>query len=386
MSLDPNFGDAFIYWSLRLLLLSVLTYSGYKISYLEDGSKFWRSCTAPLLLYSLIQGLRYMRGTDYSHYMQDLEGNLFTEYREPLYNLWLDIFQISGLPFFVGFIFYSFIFFFSYLCVVKHFQQTAVWALPMFLIITGSGSECFVRQYFALSFILFAFHYYYENNIYAMLISLFICCLIHFSGLFAISLFLLFAYVRIDKIYCCEKPWFFIFLYCVIYFFWDTSYFNIFSEYLQLISIDESYFGSGYIENADRWFSEEGSLSNVHGTKMEVGIILRAFTFISNFCIIWFGWYTIKFNRKMSLFYGFSYLYIIISQISSDIEIYRRFTHWVVCFLPIMYGAIFCYCKWNNIVLKYMVIFVFLITYLFYGTINMIGTKGYAGCGFVWDA
>lgn len=380
-------GDPIIYWLLRTALMITLIISGYGISNKNSkGEYFWKWANPSLIAYSLIQGLRYMRGADYFHYMQDLEGNLWTEYKDPLYLLWLAFFQSTGLPYPVGFVFYSFLLFFSFLLIVKHFPKTAIWALPLFLLLTNS-SENIIRQYFAICFIMFALHFYIEDKRRLMFICLIACAMIHFSGLFAIMMFLFFAYFRIENKIKMKKPWALIIIFLFVYFFWNNNYFKFVTEFLATLDLEENTVGLTYVENAERWFSEEGSIQLVLGNKAAaVSKIYLTAEFLSKSALIWFGWFAMKNNKQLSVVYWFTYLALLLDVISGDIEIYRRFYNWLVYLAPIMYGAIFVYYKWDKLWLRAAIVCLFIISYGFYGFIRQFGQIGYAGCAFIWDA
>lgn len=384
---SANIGDPIIYWILRLILMATLIISGYGISKNEaKGSLFWKWATPSLIAYSLIQGLRYMRGADYAHYMGDLQGHLFTDYTDPLYLLWLNFFHFTGLPYPVGFVFYSFLLFFSFLLVVKHFPKTALWALPMFLLLTGSA-ENIIRQYFAICFIMFAFHFYLDKKKIAMLACLIACTMIHFSGIFAVVLFLFFAYFRLEDKSRIKKPWILIGLYIYLYYFFDVSYFKTLTDFLSKLNVGDNVAGGQYLNDADRWFSSDGSIQLVLGTKAAVvSKINQTVDFLSKLVVIWFGWFAMKNNKQLSVVYWFMYVALIIKEIGGDIEMYGRLYNWLVYLSPIMYGAIFYYCNWRKRWLKITVMAVFLITYGFYGFLRQLGQSGYAGCAFIWDA
>ena len=150
-------GDPILFWVLRLVVLLSFFLSGYLVSYKDKEGKFyWKYSSICIIIYSLVEGLRWNRGRDYPHYYQDLTGSLFTDYDEIAYLTWIEFFKFTGFPFWVGFIFYSFLFVYGFCFLIKRFRAQAIWALPLFFIVTVSASENLIRQFLAMSMFEFA--------------------------------------------------------------------------------------------------------------------------------------------------------------------------------------------------------------------------------------
>ena len=103
-------GDPFLFWVLRLVVLLSLFYSGYLITYKDKNeTHYWKYSSIGIIVYSLVEGLRWDRGVDYMHYYQDITGNLYTNYSEIVYVWWTEFFKFTDLPYWTAFIFYSFL-------------------------------------------------------------------------------------------------------------------------------------------------------------------------------------------------------------------------------------------------------------------------------------
>ena len=158
-------GDPILYWILRFIVLLSFFLSGYLISYKDkNGRNYWKYSSICIIFYSLIEGLRWNRGVDYPHYYQDLTGKLFTDYDEIVYWGWIQFFKFTGLPYWVGFIFYSFVFVYGFCFLIKKFKNQAIWALPLFFIVTISSSENLIRQFLAMSMFEFALYFFLEKK------------------------------------------------------------------------------------------------------------------------------------------------------------------------------------------------------------------------------
>lgn len=216
-------GDPVIYWILRIILLCILLFCGYGIGHYPKHSNVFIYIAA--LFYSLIQGLRWQRGVDYVHYYNDLVS-LFGRYGgsigyeitpdpEPLYKFWVYIFFYSDLPYYFAFIIYSLLLIVPILMIAKKYNKIAIYLLPIFYLITCTSSENLVRQYFALSFLEFAYVAYLYNRKIWMYILLLCVPLIHLSGLFGCVLFVFFTYFNV-KI---RKPYILMILLAIVTFF-----------------------------------------------------------------------------------------------------------------------------------------------------------------------
>lgn len=387
-------GDPIVYWALRLLLLAILINSGWRISYKDkDGDNYWMNVFPSIIAYSLIQGLRWNRGADYPHYYQDLTGTLFTEYKEPIYLLWIDVFKWTGFPGPVGFVFYSFLLIFAFCCVLKYFRKGAVWTLPLFLLMTGSA-ENIIRQYFAVSFVLFAYYYYLRGINYRkeMWLCLAIVPMIHVSGLFADAFFLLCIYAHKIKFYLKWKQWYLyplLGLYIYVNYFWDARYFSFIVDFIDSLDLDEESYKAGYGIDAERWFTDEGSISKVlygRATVRTISLLNEISFFLTNVIMICGGYYLLKKKSGFLPVFWFSYLAIILKAIGGDIEMYGRFYNWLIYMAPIACGLILVEklpAKFKMIEMTIRVIF--FIYFGFYGVLRQLGSMGYAGCAFIWD-
>ena len=157
---NSNLGDPLVYWLFRILLLIVLAYSGYLISRLKEKEMklYWSLSIAPIILFSLFYGLRWMRGADYMHYVQDVEQGSKSYYindeTEIVYRWWCDLCANFHIAPEVVFTIYAALFIGGIFAVLRFYKKAAVWTLPMTVLITGASVECHFRQYFAVSFIL----------------------------------------------------------------------------------------------------------------------------------------------------------------------------------------------------------------------------------------
>lgn len=375
-----SIGDLSVYWFLKIFLILSLFWCGWGISYRNPQNKYFGLyAVIATVVYSVIEGLRWDRGVDYYNYYTELLGYQFKDDYEPLYKLIIDTFS-SLFPYWFSFIIYSAFFIISFLLVLKHYPKYAVWALPLLFIITESAAENLVRQFIGISFFLFGYNAYLNKKYITMLLSFLAVPLIHLSGVFVIAFFAFLVFFDIDN--RLSKPWLILGIYILLYFFWDTSFLGKYTQLLGSVSLLSGSQFDGYIENADRWFTTEGSLSYLNGG----GVLSTAsvvFGFLINIIIIYNGFYLYKKNRQFRIPYWFVYFSIVIRVIGADIELYNRFANWLYYFIPLIVAGVMTSPDMNRWE-KRFTCFIVLMTYV-YPLVRSIGIMPYSGCSFIWD-
>lgn len=385
MNWSSSTGDPIVYWTLYVLLTLVLTFCGRQIS--NDNEKqtnFKKYAWIAGVSYSLVEGLRWLRGADYYHYYMDLKSNFTSGYctpdPEPVYKLWVNFFHFTGLHPIIAFIFYSAILIAGVLMVFKKYPKAAIWGLPIFFLMTNSITENIIRQVFAISFLIFAYIAYLDDKKKWMFAMLCIVPLIHTSGLYGVALFLFLVYVKVPI----KEPWLLVALFLFVYYIWNPDWFQGFADYLSKLNLGDDV---KYISDSDRWFTSEGSIANVlgHGVA-KLSVLYVTVKFLVNLFIVLFGFYACKNDRKLQLVYYFSYIALIIETMAGDIELFNRFANWTGLFTPILIGILLSRINIPQMKRLQIVIYVvFAINFLFYGFIRSLGSLPYAGCGFIWD-
>ena len=388
MNYSVSTGDPAIYWTFYVLLTLILTFCGWGISKDDEKqSQFNKYAWIAGISYSLIEGLRWLRGADYYHYYMDLDTNfkagVCTPDPEPLYEWWVNLFHMTGLHPSIAFIIYSALLIFGVLLIFKSYPKAALWGLPLFFLMTNSQTENIIRQTLATSFLIFAYVAYLNEKKKLMIAMLCVVPLIHSTGLFGVALFLVFTYVKVPL----KQPWILVALFLFAYYFWNPDWFQGFADYLSKLNLGDDVKGQGYLDNSDRWFTSEVSITNVLGKKaVQLSMLYVSINFLVNLFIVLFGFYVCKDDRKLQTVYYFAYIALIIQTIAGDIEIFTRFSSWTNLLTPILVGVMFAKIKLPQIKNLQVVIYVvFAINYIFYGLIRSIGSLPYAGCGFIWD-
>lgn len=221
-----------------------------------------------------------------------------------------------------------------------------------------------------------------------MWISLCAVPLIHFSGIIAVIVFVISVYLPQCVVRKMQVNWLpcllvLLFLYC--YYFWDSSNLSYLVDFLQNYVKLDSEKASNYVDYADRWFTDEGSISNVLGKNAVVisllNTIVNIVTYVS---IIVLGFFAQKKDNKLFVAFYFSYLAIIIKTIGGDIEMFARFYNLFVVLMPLLIG-VYMYNIFKKIYVRNTVIVVYILNFLWYGFLREIINTSMFGYGFVWD-
>lgn len=388
MDWSSSTGDPFVYWSFYVLLVLILTYCGWGISNDDEKQTHFRKYAwIAGISYSLIEGLRWLRGADYYHYYMDLDTNfkatVCTPDPEPIYELWVNVFHSTGLHPSIAFIIYSALLIYGVLLIFKRYPKAAVWGLPVFFLMTNSQTENIIRQTLASCFLIFAYVAYLDDKKKLMFAMLCVVPLIHSSGLYGVALFLFFTYVKIPL----KQPWIFVALYLFAYYIWNPDWFQGFADYLSKLNLGDDVKGQSYLDNSDRWFTSEGSIATVLGNGVaQSSMLYITVKFLVNLFIVYFGFYACRNDRKLQTVYYFAYIALIIQTMAGDIELFTRFAHWTDLMAPILVSIVITKVNMSkNKQYKILVYTVFAINFIFYGLIRSLGFLPYAGCGFIWD-
>lgn len=371
------------FWALRLFLLGIMVFCGWGITYKNrDNNYYWYYAIPIIIFYTLIQGLRYDRGADYPHYAAELEYDIYAGSgitREFLYDLFVMIWRDLKIPFYYAFMIYSGLLITALMLVVKKLPKYAFWIVPLFYLFTLDASENFIRQFIALSFLFYAYYYYLEHKHKKMILMLCVIPLIHTSGLMAVGVFILLVYVDFTKRLKSAFP--LLAFYLILSLVWDVANLDSFADSLQTVDTfaDTNY--EGYVENSEKWFTEEGNLDLAKG--IENSALREVTDFICSCAIIWFGFAVCRRDRRFAIAYYGSYVAIILNLVGGGIELIGRMAWWLLPLEPIIIGGMLMPQKKYSVVDWALIGLFFLAYYVKF--FMQIGKPGLFGSAFVWD-
>lgn len=372
------YGNIYIYWFWIIFLFSVIIFAGWNIS---QNNKSYKLCSIiVVIVYALIEGLRWGRGADFFNYFHEISGFSERADSELIYGLIVDFWKALALPFWTFFVFCSGFFIASFLSLLRHFSKTAIWALPIFFVLTLDGSENLVRQYLGLSFFMLGYSAYLDNQKKKAYILMGATPLIHLSGIFIIGIFILFSKLKFYKEEKGNTLLYLIGFYLLLILFWDISRLSVVSDLIKMLPVSGRF--AVYANNSDRWFTGEGSLALINNGRVgnPYHIFLKKWFGI---CLIYYGYKACKINKNIQVIFCMAYVSMLLYVVGEDIEMYKRLDHWVIFSIPILVGFILKYVPIRpkiKLCIALLVIMVYMFPWL-----SKIGTMPYSGCAFVWD-
>lgn len=373
-------GDITIYWIINLFLFAIILFCSYNISHLRNNQSFRLYALIIIVFYAIVEGLRWDRGADYYSYYLEISGVIERSNSEFLYNIIFEVWRNLHLPFWTFFVFCSGFFIASFLSLLRHFSKTAIWALPIFFVLTLDGSENLVRQYLGLSFFMLGYSAYLDNQKTKAYILMGATPLIHLSGIFIIGIFILFLNLKFNKKGRTNTLLYLIGFYLLLILFWDISRLSVVSDLIKMLPVSGRF--AVYANNSDRWFTGEGSLALINNGRVgnPYHIFLKKWFGI---CLIYYGYKACKINKNVQVIFCMAYVSMLLYVVGEDIEMYRRLDHWVIFSIPILVGFILKYVPIRpkiKLCIALLVIMVYMFPWL-----SKIGTMPYSGCAFVWD-
>jgi hypothetical protein len=315
------------YFILRFFLVLSLVISGYNIQKKTLYGKFkypyWFAASLGLIFYSLIEGLRYGRATDYFSYKEYFESplNIQNVDVEFLFLIYCRSVQFLRIPYFISFIFFSFLLLYSCLKLLKQHREVALWSVPLFYLETIGQSENLLRHYAAFSLLIFSIHFFNKSKINKSFLFFLSAFFTHYSIIIVLPFLLWFHKVK--------NP--FLNLYVILSMYIISI---IFVPSLDLVAFFLDNFSSinlyeNYIDNKDIWLFGEG-LNNMEVNQFGIFYYLRLY--ISPFLILVMGYKLInKFHRNnFGLFYHIYFIGVILTPLSLSVPtefIYRLVLH-----------------------------------------------------------
>lgn len=238
------------------LFLCIIITAGILSS--KRNKHYWLSSIPVIVVFSLVEGLRYLRGTDYLNYALLYKYHGENASMEVIYTALQSFFYTINLPYWGIFIVYSFVWIVALLYLFKNNKKSILYGFPIFILLGLANFECFIRQNiaFAVIFVFLAFllEHKYKKAFFCAIIPPFI----HSSSIVFIFYILIIYLLSIKKRKCIPAS-IIIGLYVISTFILDSKILSGISEVIKLIPTIDGTVISSYIENADHWFGADAS-------------------------------------------------------------------------------------------------------------------------------
>ena len=343
------------YVVLLLLMLVALYYAGRNFS--KHGRILSQAGIGAIIVYTLNEGLRFGRGIDYNLYWQDYD----------YFSVGWDIHQNIGfyfiekffvyfdLPFQALVLFMSLMFILGTLFLMKRYLLVAMYALPLWAIMSKGAVENMLRWYLAYSFILIGLSFLLSKDRKGT--RLFVAfsaigCTIHYA-IIPIPIILYLILLRSKPIF---TPFTSISLFALLALLFETS---MLLPVADLINNYSFLFGtfSGYAENADFWLTNNAMGTSSSGLN-KPSILIIVF-------ILLFGYRCVeKADPKFVFAYNLFVIGAIFYTVGNRIEIFKRFDMIFYFYGAIVLGFIIKSCKGKQYTASILSLFViFLLLY-----------------------
>ena len=175
-------------------------------------------------------------------------------------------------------------------------------------------------------------------------------------------------------------------IYLFLYYFWDPSCLTPITSWMSTLSLGDSSNMSGYLENAEFWFSDESSLSERLGYVSNVASLFSSTISLVTTCIIIkYGYDLAQKNERYRVSYWFSFLSYIfyIFSYNGDFEIWKRLSVMFQLLLPIIIAGFITELSLKKVE-KYFV-YIFCGVYFLYNSFFSMWGQSIMGSAFVWD-
>ena len=330
-----------IYITLKLLEFIVFYISGKQLAKTKTNKSYWTIATFPILIFSIVEGLRFGRMIDYNLYAvryftlgNGIEG-VDKEY-EPLFDFLFTGAYNIGLPYYMFIFLQCFLLIFSILHLYKNFKNSLPYALPIVLSLIMMN-ENFIRWYLGFSFILLSISYTIQNKYKKSYLMLAAACLSHVGCIFFIPFIL--CYKFIDRKIVSPSILSLIYIFTVLAF--SISSMQILVSIANLAlglgigSLDPSL--EGYLSHMDLIISgEQGNMGmSEWGISKQIRVLL---TFLPIIYLTPKSLQNIKYGYYI---YNLSLFGIILTPLFSKVELLGRYSDAFIFFSSITGGILY---------------------------------------------
>lgn len=363
------------YFVLTLLYFFAIFVFGLKARK-SNVKTYWKNAIIPIILFSIIEGCRFGRGTDYLWYQSQYYSILNPiEDQEPLFMWIYQVLYLADIPFHLVTIIFAFCWITSVYVFLQDYRDSAPWNILFFLIYSLILFESAIRQFLSLSFVLIAFHFIARKRYTLFAVMAIMACSIHLSSIIYILLLVILSFYK-----RCFNWKLILGIYLFFVFIWDFSKSDSLVTIFTLLDLGTSKLNS-YINNAENWFS-----ANAAQEELIRSFPVKCFSAILDGYVIVYGYkITEKLHRpSLYLLYNLSMIGLLGLYGAFTLEITRRIFHPLFFFT----GIIIAYClKYKKMYLgsakEFLLVKLVSILVLFLWIKNIL--LSHAGQLFIWD-
>ena len=324
------------YIVIKLIEFFIFFVVGKEISKLKDDKSYWSTALPAIITFALVDGLRYMRMTDY-------EGNLwrygltdanFYQDSDILYSFAMYFCKITGIGFTGFMILQAAFLIFAIFVLLKRYKECAIYALPIVLPLICMN-ENFTRWFAAISFIFISYNNFIDKKYYKAGLYTICAALTHFAIILIIPLFLLHRIMDKKTIPLFISTPLLIFM---------TMFSNI-SSFGFIIIIANLILDTGIADGTSLAGHLRMMEALLAGNYLQMGFIetsmgVKIINLIKYLPIVIFG-AKIATEKKYIAFYNLAIIGIIFNPLLSQVELLSRYTLILVIFMFIVASMYF---------------------------------------------
>lgn len=161
---------------------------------------YWKCSLPAIVVYTLVEGLRYGRGVDFPNYLLAYHNiELYnTERWGFAFKMLYKLMHLIDIPEPMIFCVFSLITIVVFLFFMQNFREFSTFLFPLFLLATIGLSENLIRQYISIAFTMLAILYCIRKDLVRLVLSFILAFMFHKASLF-MAPFLLIAYIWPQK-------------------------------------------------------------------------------------------------------------------------------------------------------------------------------------------
>lgn len=319
----------------HIILLAIIVVHSQKLTHCNDKD-YWKCCFPLLLSFSIEEGLRWGRDTDWNLYYnvyEQIKNGADVNF-EFLFGSLLKNSAIIGLPYSIPITFCSFMWIFSLCYFIRQYKQCAKYFLPLCLLyFTVSVSNTF-RWHLAMSFFLISLRNLMDGH-WGKGIVFLVCTLGSHTAAFGMSLIGV-AFMYWFRRSFIVKPMLVVAISILLILLFQIDFMR------NVVSIFDMFATKrfeGYVNNAEHWFYSE----TFEGERKS---LMQYLLLMTPFYVVLFISHRLQIKKELPdgyMFYNLLSFLIVFRSVTSGIELLQRMAMFYEFVLVLLVALIFHY-------------------------------------------
>lgn len=310
------------YIILYLILCFCTIIFSRKLSLLKD-KKSWFLCMLPyILIFSIIEGVRYLRGTDYLNYALRYLYDKDFKINEFIWCTVREILRLLDSSYWIQYIVFAFCWITGIIYLTQKDKKYACYVLPIALVFSLGSFENLIRQSFAFSFIFVAIAHIFDKKYKYSILFILIAIFIHNASLIFLFFMVAIYAIKSYKI----KARIYVILYLIVIVLVQVNFVPVIiqkvANIMQPLGNNLSLVAF-YLNNLDQWLGTDAFMD-----KYSRGIVTLIFSAIFDITIMILSYNHLKRNQftdtKILFFYHLFCISNLLLQLTTNYMVIRR--------------------------------------------------------------